>query len=737
MFDFKIGRLALICGLVATTDALAQPSIAASDQDSADPVVGLVLSGGGARGGAHVGVLRALEELGVSIDVIAGTSIGAIIGGFYASGLSVDEIEEIVNTIDWDSAFLEDTPRQLRSFRRKRDDDLFLVDQKPGLNNGEFELPLGVVQGQVIDLILAERTLHVSRIDDFDELPIPFRAVAADIATGDTVILDSGSLSKALRASMSVPAVIAPVDIDGRLLVDGGIAMNLPVQVAEEMGADIVIAVDISAPMLTRDELTSVLSITGQLTNILTRRGSLEQIERLGDNDLLIVPEFGEEFGSAGFNRIGETVTLGYEAAMTHADALGAFASATPLAERATARADLPIIEFIRLQNNSGVSNVLIERHLRNIQLGQPLDVDVIEDAVSRIYGSQIYQNVRYAVVYDGDRAGLELQLDERAWGPNYLQLGLDFSASGDESVTFGLSTSYLRQRVNSMNGEWRATATVGDEPGLLADWYQLFGRDGQYFFAPAFRMESEVVNVFDNGNRLAELQLRKTSLEVAAGRNIGNWGEARAGIRRSSSNVKLELGDPAVVPDKDFEATELFARFSVDTVDSLPFPRDGTIAHLEWRGSRPSDLGAQADFDQVSIAAAYAKTWGRYTLLTRLRYDATVDGVAPVSGFARLGGFLDLSGYNRNELTGQNAARVGAVFYRQINNLTILPAYAGVSLEYGNVWENRRDISSRGGILGGSIWVGVDTPVGPVYASYGRSEDDVGAFYLFLGRIF
>jgi NTE family protein len=737
MFDFYIGRLALICGLVVAVDAFAQPSLADSDPDSADPVIGLVLSGGGARGGAHVGVLRALEELGVPIDVIAGTSIGAIIGGFYASGLSVDEIEDLVNTIDWDAAFLEDTPRQLRSFRRKRDDDLFLVDQRPGLNNGEFELPLGVVQGQVIDLILTEQTLHVAQVENFDELSIPFRAVAADIATGDTVVLDSGNLATALRASMSVPAVIAPMDIDGRLLVDGGVVMNLPVQVAEEMGADVVIAVDISAPMLSREELTSVLSITGQLTNILTRRGTVEQIDRLGEDDVLITPEFGDEFSSAGFNLMGETVTVGYEATMAHADELGAFASVHSVANRATARLEPPVIDFIRLQNNSGISDVLIERHLRAIELGQPLDVDVVEEAIGRIYGSQIYQNVRYSVVSDRDSTGLELRLDERAWGPNYLQLGLDFSASGDENATFGLSTSYLRQRINPMNGEWRAIATIGDEPALFSDWYQPFGRDGRYFFAPALRVDSDVVNVFDTGNRIAELRIREASVEVAAGRNIGTWGELRAGVRRSTGSVELELGDPALVPEEDFEEGELFARFSVDTLDNLPFPREGAIGFVEWRGSRPSDLGAQADFDQVSLSAAYAKTWDRYTLLTRFRYDATVDGVAPVNSLARLGGFLDMSGYNRNELTGQNAARVGTVFYRQINNLTILPAYAGVSLEYGNVWDNRRDISARDSILGGSIWVGVDTPIGPVYAGYGRSEDDVGAFYLFLGRIF
>ncbi len=287
----KLGQLALISGLALTLDALAQEpdprSVAAA---GSRPVVGLVLSGGGARGGAHLGVLRALEELRVPVDVIAGTSIGAIIGGFYASGMSVDEIQQVIESIDWDAAFLGDTPRELISFRRKRDDDLFLVDQKPGLNDGQFEFPLGVVQGQVIDLILTEQTLPVAHIRDFDELPILFRAVATDITTGEAVVLSSGNLAAAIRASMSVPALLAPIDIDGQLLVDGGVAMNLPIEVARQMGADVVIAVDISAPMTPREQLTSVLAITGQLTNILMRRGVEEQLRSMGPDDLLIVP---------------------------------------------------------------------------------------------------------------------------------------------------------------------------------------------------------------------------------------------------------------------------------------------------------------------------------------------------------------------------------------------------------------------------------------------------------------
>ena len=241
--------LALSLAWSAPTPAFAQQGEPAAATPTR-PSVGLVLSGGGARGGAHIGVLKALEELRVPVDYIAGTSIGAVIGGFYVSGMGVADLEQLVESLEWETAFLNVTPRELKSFRRKRDDDSFLVNQKPGLNDGEFELPFGLVQGQVIDMIISRETLRASQVDNFDQLAIPFRAVAGDLVTGEAVVLSSGSLARAIRASMSIPAALSPIEIDGRLLVDGGIAMNLPVEVAREMGADVVIAVDISSELL-------------------------------------------------------------------------------------------------------------------------------------------------------------------------------------------------------------------------------------------------------------------------------------------------------------------------------------------------------------------------------------------------------------------------------------------------------------------------------------------------------
>ena len=397
----------------ASTLALAKDAPAAAGAATAAgaspsrPLVGLVLSGGGARGGAHIGVLRALEELRVPVDYLAGTSIGAIVGGFYVSGMSVADLEQLVESLEWETAFLNVTPRQLKSFRRKRDDDSFLVNQKPGLNHGEFELPVGLVQGQVIDMIISRETLRASQVQNFDQLAIPFRAVAGDIVTGDAVVLGSGSLARAIRASMSIPAALAPIEIDGRLLVDGGIANNLPVDVAREMGADVVIAVDISSALLGRDTLKSVLDVTTQLTNLLTRGGTLDQRARLTANDVLLLPQFSADLGSADFTRMRETIQAGYDAVMgRRADferlALTEEQYDAYIAARTDPRMrDLPVVDFVRLDNEAPIADSVVDARLGAIKLGEPLDVDAVEKAVNTVYGLDYYQNVRYGLVTD------------------------------------------------------------------------------------------------------------------------------------------------------------------------------------------------------------------------------------------------------------------------------------------------------------------------------------------------
>jgi NTE family protein len=396
----------------------------------------------------------------------------------------------------------------------------------------------------------------------------------------------------------------------------------------------------------------------------------------------------------------------------------------------------LPDVDFVRLDNNSPIADSVVETRLSDIKLGEPLDVDQVEKAMNKVYGLEYYQNVRYGLVKENDKTGLDVELDERSWGPNYLQLGMEYSSAGDEDALFGLAASYLRTAINDLGGEWRATAVIGDEPAVLADLYQPLGPRGLYFIAPALNFESNIFNVYRDDQRITEATIRESTLEFAVGRELPSWAEVRFGVRAADGKNELRVGDGSLLPQENFQRGELFSRFAVDTLDSVSFPRSGTLASVEWRGSRTA-LNADVDFDQVLLSAAHAKTWGRHTMLTTFRYDATVSGEAPLNRLYRIGGFFDISGLNRNALSGQQAARIGAAYYRRIGNLALFPAFAGFSAELGNVWDKRSEISWKDSIFGGSFWAGVQTPIGPVYVGYGRAEGGDDAFYVFLGRIF
>jgi NTE family protein len=704
--------------------------------------IALVLSGGGARGGAHIGVLKALQELRVPIDAIAGTSIGAIVGGFYVSGMTVQDEQNLVESLEWEDAFLNVTPRKLKSFRRKRDDYTFLVNQKPGLNGGQFQLPAGLVQGQVFDMVISRETLRASQVKTFDDLAIPFRAVATDLATGKPVVLGSGDLARSLRASMSIPAALTPVEIDGRLLVDGGVSMNLPIEVAQQMGADVIIAVDVSSPLQTRETLKSVVDVTTQLTNLLGRANLDEELKKLGPKDVLLVPTFAPDFSSINFARMREAIQAGYDAVMDHRVELSRLSldedqyAAYVEGLRDPRMRELPQIDFIKIQNNSAIADTVIETRLQDIKLGQQLDMDDVEKALSKVYGLEYYQTVRYGLTTEDGKTGLDVQLDKRSWGPNYLQLGVEYSSSGDEDALFGFAASYLSTAINPAGGEWRATFAIGDEPQFLIDLYQPFGPKGLYFYAPSLSFSSTIINVWKDDLRVTEAENREADLEFGLGRELPSWGEYRFGVRRGTGQTKLRVGDPSAIDEPNFERGELFARFEIDTLDNVSFPRSGTVARTEWRGSR-TGLGSDNDFDQMLFSVVHANTWGRHTLLTTFRYDTTMSGEAPLNRLFTMGGFLDLSGLNHNQLSGPYATRIGASYYRRIGHLALFPAFAGVSLELGNVWQSRSEISAHDAILGGSLWAGVQTPVGPVYVGYGQAEGGRSAFYVYLGRVF
>ena len=581
----------------------------------------------------------------------------------YASGLDEDQLQQLANEANWEDFFNDVPSRDDRTFHRKRDDDLFLVKQGAGLKNGRIGLPMGLVQGQDIDLFLTRVMLPVGHVVNFYDLPIAFNAVAVDMVTGEAVILERGSIAQAIRASMSVPAAVAPIEIDGRLLGDGGVVQNLPIDTVRPMGADVVIAVDISTPLATRDELTSLVSITGQLVGFLTRRGTAEQIERLTANDVLIRPELGD-IGSVVFERIEETIPpvtpRRWRSSTSSSRSRCRRIRMSPTALHGQIHASTP-----RRASTSYGSRTTrmwpITSSKRGWSRSRPgcRSISMRRSARSRgfMVSSCFSTSATPSSRKPRERLSRSQWMSARG-GPDYLQFGLQYSAAGSDESLFGLSLSYLRTAMNSLGAEWRSTIALGDEPELSTVWHQPLGRNALTFVTAGLALESPLVNVYEASERIARVRSDEANVEFALGRELDNWGELRFGFLRGMGEPELDTGDRAAIPLADFDRAEIYARFTIDTLDSLYFPKDGNLLVAERRSSE-EHLGASTEYEQFSARLMTAHTFGRHAVAFGLRYDTTIDGVAPPWKQFEIGGFWDLSGFAKNELSGQNAGHL------------------------------------------------------------------------------
>ena len=729
--------VALLAGPVALAE---EPAPAAR------PRVGLVLSGGGSRGLAHVGILKALEAQHIPVDAIAGTSMGAVVGGLYASGMTADEIDAFMRGIDWSIAFRDRPARNTLNFRRKEDDREFLVRIPLGIQGGSFRVPRGLVQGQRLTQTLRLKTLPVAAIDDFDELPTPFRAVAADLETGARVVLEKGDLTSAMRASMSAPGVFAPVEVDGRLLVDGGIVENLPVDVAKEMGVDQVIAVDVGFQPVGRKELTSALAVSNQAITIMMQRETVHQRGLLTANDLLIEPELGN-LQSTDFAAVDRLVGLGLAAAEASADRLARFSVADAqwheyVASRKSADKEQAVVHFVRTDRRSERYSERIEAELGPV-IGQPLDPEEMDERLSHFYGSDNFEALDYRLVRDGVLTGIEVSARRKSWGPNFLRFGLELQEDFEGSNSFNAGVRAQVTEVNRYGAEWQTDLQIGVNPRFRTEFYQPIGYTSNWFVVPRLLIERQNIDLFEGDQQLATYRVNNREAEFDFGREFGSWGELRGGIVYGSGSRHLLVGDPDdpdLPPRTDFDRGEFLARFSVDLLDDAYFPRDGELFTLQWNGPR-ENLGAEANADRISFDWTHARSRGRNTLVLSAAGGAHVSGPTDqVQDFYSLGGLFDLSGLAQDAISGPQFGIARAIYYRRIGSgqegLFDVPAYLGFSLELGNVWLRRSDVSASSALVNGSAFLGFDTVLGPVYFAAGFGEGGDKTLYLLLGRI-
>jgi NTE family protein len=747
----RFGALRLLFAVQCLAFAAPAPAAddppAAAQPGSARPRVGLVLSGGGARGAAHVGVLKVLEQLHVPVDAIAGTSMGAVVGGLYASGLTARDIEKIMTSLNWQAAFRDRPPREDLTLRRKQEDENFLVKFPLGVRGHRIVLPKGLIEGQGLSQMLRRLTLPVARITDFDDLPTRFRAVATDLESGEPAVLAAGDLTSAMRASMSAPGIFAPVERQGRMLVDGGIADNVPVDVARAMGVDLLIVVDVGSPLQQRSQLTDITAISNQMLAILLRRNAEQQLATLTPRDILISPALGDA-SSFDFGAVARYISVGEAAARTAAGRLAPLGVSDAEMQRYQQRREAlrlppPVIRFVQADGSEEYSKSL-DRLFRDMA-GKPLDPGAVARRVTALYGLGGLDTLDYRVVGHEDYYGLALDARPSSQGPNYLRFGLSLQDDFEGHATYDAAVRFVMSDITRNAGEWVTDLQGGTTSLASTELFLPLAQFSGWFVMPHVSDLARELYIL-NGQSL-EAQYRVHTFQYGSdfGYQFGNWGEARIGAQREQGHYVLEIGNPtdpnpSVQSLTRFDLINYFARFTYDRLDDINFPHSGQQATLQWSANRNATLGQYSDQVTMSYLAAYS--FGRDTFSLSAAGGTTLQAnVNELNLQFPLGGFLNLSGLRANSLLGPDFGIARVLYYRQIGRggpgYFDVPTYLGASLEAGNVWQSRSAASFGNTHKDASVFLGMDTLLGPLYIATGFDQHGNQAFYLFLGRTF
>jgi NTE family protein len=541
---------------------------------------------------------------------------------------------------------------------------------------------------------------------------------------------------------MSAPGVFAPVQRDGRLLVDGGLVENLPIQIARDMGVDVLIVVDVSFPLYAREQLTSPLEVTNQAFAILIRGRTLEQRKTLGESDIIIDPPLGR-FTSADFSRVPHAIRAGERAAEAERGELQALALSEDayrsyLANRKPQSIGTPQIDFVRADATSAEYDALIQATMSDL-VGRAFDREVIGKRLSSLYALDRFESIDYALVEEQGRTGLELDLRRKSWGPNYVRVGLNLEDDFEGNSRYNAAARFIVTEINGLGGEWLTDLQIGENPRFFTEFYQPLSLASRYFIAPQLNLEEHSVFSLDGHDRTAEYRVRSAYGGLDVGRELSSWGEIRLGVRRGTERSRILIGNPDL-PTDDFERGGIFARFSYDKLDSIFFPRHGQQFEFEWHGERPN-FGADEEFDTFETSWLVARSFDRHTFIFWADAGTTDDPPLTPESFFSLGGFFNLSGLPPGFLSGPHYGIARLLYYKRVgrggSGVLDLPAYAGLSLEAGNTWMERGDMSVDDLRTNGSLFFGVDTPLGPLYLATGFDEDGDKAFYLFLGRTF
>lgn len=730
-----LGCIALFVLSAASADPLVP------DAPPQRPRIGLVLGGGGAKGAAHIGVIKVLEEMRVPVDCIAGTSMGAIVGAAYATGMTADELQTVITAVNWKET-LTNAPRDDVPVHRKEMDSAFTLGIELGHKaNGDLVTPAGIVPTHQIEALFRRIVSGSRQTANFSALPIPFRAVATDLESGAVKVFDYGDLTIAMRASMAVPGAFAPVEYKGRLYVDGMLVRNLPVDVARDACADVVIAVPVGNPAATRDELKGLLAIASQAMNIAIEANEKAQLATLTDKDVL-VPVILPGITSGDFSKVPEAIPIGEAAARAVSTSLARY-SLSP-AEYAAWRKHVGIaaqvpkvkIDEIRLVGFN-VTNPEVMRTYLSVKPGETYDVAKIDRDTTALVARGDYSNVGYQLLTENGRNVLVYTATEKPWGPDYLFLDANLATDFRGDTSWGARAYFDKRWMNSLGGELQTLVQVG-EPNLFnVQFYQPVDLSQRFFVAPSVYANQSLQYVYSGDDVAAQLNVRRYGATFDGGITFGPWGELRLGVLRGTQESTIKVGNPALIaPPTSQQLGGIEMRFVYDQIDKRFFATQGSYLVLNGFSSQ-TELGATQSYRTLELRGGHLFTEGPWVLQLEARGETDFSSDPPYFDQAQGGGLFNFSGYDISELVGRESILGSLNVRRRIADLneTIGTAvYLGGTLEAGNVYERADGSSAHGVILSGSLYLGIASKLGPVYLAYGQSEAGHSTLYLYLG---
>ncbi|MFO6424526.1 patatin-like phospholipase family protein [Motilimonas sp. KMU-193] len=712
------------------------------------PKIGLALGGGGAKGAAHIGVLKVLEELNIPVDYIAGTSMGAYVAGMYASGLSAAEIEQRMLGTDWHRGFSDQVKRESLSYRKKQQAQQFILQSDIGFDGKKIALPHGVIQGETMARLLRESTLNLPNLTSFDQLPIPFRAVAVDLALMQPYVLQSGNLANAMQASMSVPGVLRPMEIDGRFLADGGIVNNLPVDVLKEMGADIVIAVDIASPLMPKEQLDSYFMVLDQLSNFMTQSSTQKQIDLMTEQDILLQPAI-DKFGTGEFERMAEILPLGQAAAQRQRDKLAGLSVSAQeyqqyLLSKSTKRAEIPtgevfIVDRVEVETDAKLAEETILSRVE-VVAGQPYTDTKLEQNIESLYAEGIFERVDYSFDLKPDEKVLRVKAKEKPWGPGYFDflMGVEETSGDNTDIFFGIS--YTQTDLSRYGAEWRSRVIVGTNTLLSTELYYPLDVTQRYYWGGEVYYIKDQRNYFleDSGSdgvlRYWRANYNTLGFNTALGINLASPAVVELGWQMESGDIDL-VGTNL---DANFHFNSPYVFFGFDSLDNPFFPTRGARINSQIQWVSAYNNGLDDEGWRGEIAWQQVQSWERHALEFNIEYAGTELNTKVPTLLPELGGYQNLSGLLRHELSGPQKLFGSMVYrYRMLDNdfgALKLPIYLSGSIEQGNIWQHSKDFSFDNMLSAASLGLSVDTRFGPVTLATGLAEGGHSAVYFFFG---